>query len=143
MVKPMQPLEVIGLDVGEAHTGMARGNTTAKLAEPLGSVPTADVLAKLKGPSAKKSVDLLVIGLPRNLEGKDTKQTAWTRQWAAKVKTELGVPMYWQDEALTSRTTAKHQTSNIKHQTVDEHGSAAAAILQDFLDSPEDMRVPV
>jgi|SRR3989344_8994397 len=140
----MQPLEVIGLDVGMKLTGLARGNTAAKLAEPLASVKTADVLDELKQMTSKNGVDLVVVGLPRNLEGKDTKQTTWTRQWAAQVKQKLDVPMYWQDEALTSELSArrKQETGNRK-QGVGEHAQAAAAILQDFLISPEEMRVTI
>jgi putative Holliday junction resolvase len=113
---------------------MARGNTTAKLAEPLKSVATSEVLSELQATIADNKVDMLVIGLPRNLEGQDTRQTAWTRQWAAKVRTRLEIPMYWQDEALTSKQA---------NGSIDEHALAAAVILQDFLNSPEDIRIAV
>jgi RNase H-fold protein (predicted Holliday junction resolvase) len=94
----MLPLEIIGLDVGERNTGIARGNSLAKLAEPLKSVKTADVLDELQKMAEKKRVNEVVIGLPRNLEGKDTRQTAWNNQQATSNKQKL-MNIAWQPQS--------------------------------------------
>jgi len=94
-------------------------------------------------------VSMIAVGLPRNLSGDDTAQTAWVRQWVDKAKDKLNVAFYWQDEALTSRKAAdeirksKHEfrIPNSEFRGVDEHAMAAAIILQDFLDTPETERV--
>jgi len=133
--------EIIGLDVGMATTGLARASTTARLPEPLMSLPTDKVVSKVRELMGKSGLEAIVVGLPRNLSGEDTAQTKWVRDWVDKTKPRLPIPFFWQDEAITSRHAAKLQTSKFKNQKFDEHALAAAIILQDFLDTPENERV--
>lgn len=131
------------MDVGAKRTGVARASSVARIAEPLKSVLTEDAVNTLQKYAREHKVEAIAIGLPRNLSGEDSRQTAWVREWVDKAKKQIEMALYWQDEALTSREAAKHQTSNIKHQNTDEHALAAAIILQDFLDAAEADRTPV
>ena len=133
----MEAKEILGLDVGFKRTGMARASNVARLAEPLMSIPTRDAIGSLQKYLTEHQVEAIAVGLPRNLAGEDTDQTRWVRDWINKAKKQISAPLYWQDEALTSREAAKDQRSKIKDQRVDEHSLAAAIILQDFLDSAE------
>jgi putative Holliday junction resolvase len=132
----MQAKDILGLDVGLAHTGVARASNVALLSEPLDSFATKGVIDQLKRLVEKTPTEAIVVGLPRNLEGNDTRQTEWVREWVTQAKKEISVPFYWQDEALTS-----HQAAKISYKNSDEHAKAAAIILQDFLDTPDDERV--
>lgn len=134
----MQPKDILGLDVGLVHTGVARASNIAMLAEPLSSFETANVIEELQKRINQVPTGAVVVGLPRNLDSKETKQTAWVRQWVALAKQQIKLPFYWQDEALTS-----HQAAKTTYNGADEHSKAAAIILQDFLDTPEDERVEV
>jgi putative Holliday junction resolvase len=134
----MEVKDYIGLDVGKARTGFARGSELAKLAEALKTVPTDQAIETLKE-LVKPGVAGVVVGLPRNLRGEDTGQTAWVRQWVDKAKQEIQTVFYWQDEALTSKL-AEAETIN-KGKIKDTDSLAARIILQDFLDSPDSMRV--
>lgn len=131
----MEAKELLGLDVGRASSGIARASSVAKLAEPLMSIETsklADCLHKLV---AEGGVGAIIVGLPRNLKGEDTPQTTWVREWVSDIKDKFDIPFFWQDEALT---TQKAESLKLKAKShIDEHGLAAAIILQDFLDSPE------
>lgn len=132
----METKEVIGLDVGLKRTGIARASTAARLAQPLMTVETSKTLEAVRAAAADQPLEAVVVGLPRNLSGDDTYQTEWVRQWVKKAKSELKVPFFWQDEALTSK---------LAEQTPSSRGSdaaAAAIILQDFLDAPAEERVP-
>lgn len=136
--------EFIGVDVGDARVGLARGSSLARLAEPLKTVPAPDSVGQLAAAADVYSAAGIVVGRPRNLDGRETAQTKQVRDWAHEAKKVIKLPFYWQDEALTSRqAAAKLQTSNFKHQTIDEHAAAAAMILQDFLDGREDDRVAI
>lgn len=135
--------EFLGIDVGGVKIGIARGNTAARLAEPLKTVEAANSEAAIKNLVMEHAAAGVVVGLPRGLDGNETAQTKAVRDWAQSIKSQIDLPFYWQDEALTSRAAGKLQTSNFKHQTDDEHSLAAAIILQDFLDSPENDRVAV
>ncbi|MEX1059166.1 MAG: Holliday junction resolvase RuvX [Candidatus Saccharimonadales bacterium] len=140
----MEAKEILGLDVGAIRTGIARASNVARLAEPLMSVPTKDAINTVRKYTSEHQVEAIVVGLPRNLSGEETKQTQWIREWTDKAKQKLATPAYWQDEALTSELAArKIQTSKFKHQNSDEHSLAAAIILQDFLDGAEADRMTV
>ena len=138
----LQAMEILALDVGAAQVGIARGSSVARLAEPLKTVKTEDALAEVQKLIRQNEAGAIVVGLPRNLSGEDTGQTRWVRQWVKQAKKEIGRPFYWQDEALTSRIEAgKDQRLKIKDQRFDEHSLAATTILQDFLNTPQDMRI--
>lgn len=122
--------EIIGLDVGAVHIGVARGNTVARLAQPLTTIKTSQATRQLAKLVNQHSAAALVIGLPRNLSGDETAQTAAVRAWVASIKPQFKLPIYWQDEALTSQLAKSHP---------DEHAQAAAAILQDWFNSPDQM----
>ncbi len=145
--------DIIALDVGMKRTGLARASSLAKIPEPLGSVETTKVVASLQQLMADKKIEALVVGLPRNLGGQDTPQTAWVRRWVKQAKKQIPAIFYWQDEALTSKlaisnkqpATSKKQKAN-SHQlsansSFDEHAEAAAIILQDFLNTPPSQRL--
>jgi putative Holliday junction resolvase len=134
--------EILGLDIGDKRTGIARASSIAKLSEPLMSVPADKTTQILQDYIKEHDVDAVAVGLPRNLNGEDTKQTETVRAWVKDAQERVNIPFYWQDEALTSRAAGKLQTSNFKHQSVDEHALAAAIILQDFLDMAETDREP-
>ncbi len=120
------------MDYGSARVGLARGSSAARLAEPLKTVPAAEVLKEIESLSRHNQAAGIVVGLPRSLDGQDTQQTELVRQWAKGAKELIKLPFYWQDEALTSAAAAKAD---------DIDAAAAAIILQDFLDTPEDQRV--
>lgn len=132
-------IEYIGLDIGQAKVGFARGNSAARLAEPLFTVPTTEALDKLAKLVDKLSAKAVVAGLPRNLSGEDTAQTVWVREWVDDAKAKLKLAFYWQDEALSTKM-AEERKLRDKQSPVDEDALAAAIILQDFLDSSDSER---
>jgi putative Holliday junction resolvase len=131
--------QLLSLDVGLKRTGIARASAQARLAEPLVTVPTTDVLKKLKDLIEEYNVGTIVVGLPRNLQGNDTQQTTWVRDWVKSAKSKIDLPFYWQDEALTTRIAEAKKLSYKRVHDVDS--LAAAIILQDFLEMPETERM--
>ncbi len=136
----MEAKEYLGLDVGHKRIGVARASALAMLAEPLKTIATADGLAKLEEIIKDRSAGAIVVGLPRNLNGDDTAQTEWVRDWVQKAQQKVQLPFYWQDEALTSAVAEAEVRANKQPRDID--ALAAAILLQDFLDSPETDRVP-
>ena len=128
---------MLGLDVGQARIGIARGSTMARIAEPLAVVDTDQATADISDIIKEHQVDGIVVGLPRGLNGQETDQTKWVRQWAEELKSVIDTPLYWQDEALTTKL-AEELSSKKSHGADAE---AAAIILQDWLDTPEAERV--
>ena len=134
----MDAKQLLGLDVGLKRTGVARASAHARLADPLMTVPTADILKTLKELIKEHDVGTIVVGLPRNLQGDDTQQTTWVRDWVKNMKRKLDVPFYWQDEALSTRIAEAKKLSFKKIHDIDS--LAAAIILQDFLETAESER---
>jgi putative Holliday junction resolvase len=127
---------IIGLDVGQKRTGIAIASRAARLAQPHATVKTDEALDKIVQLAAEEDAEAIVVGLPRNLEGDETDQTRWVRQWVKAAKPKLQTPMYWQDEALTTSEATNRQ---LKSTGID--AEAASIILQDWLDSDEATRV--
>ena len=130
----------MGLDVGQKRIGVARASALAMLAEPLDSIAAQDSIKELLKLVDDHSIGTIVVGLPRNLDSKDTKQTEWVRQWVNDAKAKIELPFFWQDEALTSVVAEAERQAHKKPKDIDS--LAAAIILQDFLDTPEADRLP-
>lgn len=135
----MNAKQLLGIDVGEARIGVARASSVASIAEPLVTIETSKAIEKLNQLVSEHSVDTIVVGLPRNLRGDDTKQTNWVRDWVRRAQADIKAQFYWQDEALTSHIAEVASLSHKKPKDID--ALAAAIILQDFLDTPEAERV--
>ncbi len=133
-------VEILALDIGSKRVGIARASLKARLAQPLNTVKTDEAIEQLKEIIKQNQVKMIVAGLPRNLSGDDTQQTRWVRDWVAIAKTQLGVPFYWQDEALTSHEVEKQ---NRGAKVADVDAQAAAIILEDFLKTDKIDRVLV
>lgn len=132
-----QPDEYIGVDVGAVRVGVARGSDAARMAEPLTTLPADGAIKKLGELSGAYQAAGIVVGLPRGLDGKETAQTNFVKDWVERAQKTISLPFYWQDEALTTKMS---QNQDLK---ADIDAAAAAMILQDFLDSAGDDRVAV
>jgi putative holliday junction resolvase len=121
----------IGLDLGERRIGVARLNTMVGMAEPLSLIETAsqDVLKEIDSIVLEYSANGIVVGLPRGLDGQETSQTAYCREFAANLKNSLHIPVYLIDEAGTSKAADERmgKGSNFSRDSV-----AAAILLEDF-----------
>ena len=124
---------ILALDLGEKRIGIARANIIAKIAEPLATLQNDalfrdSLLALIKEHDAKQ----IVVGLPRGLEGQDTNQTNYVRDFIDDLN--LPIDVVFQDEALTS-VKAKEQLESLGkiYQKADIDSLAAMNILEDFL----------
>lgn len=133
--------QLLALDIGKARTGIARASSLARIAEPLITIETADLIKTLGELIKEQNYSVIVVGLPRNLQGDETAQTEWVRHWVDKAKKKLTAEFYWQDEALTTKIAEADQLARGKKIPQGADALAAAIILQDFLDTPEALRV--
>lgn len=123
----------IALDVGGKRIGVALASLEARLASPLTTLDVADFLPELKKIISAESVQIIVIGLPRNLNGQETDQSREIQTFAENIK-QLGLPVYFQDESVTSRQAeAELQARGKPYQKGDIDALAATYILEDWL----------
>lgn len=132
-----KPTNTLGLDVGEKRVGVAIIADGLAMARTMPTLNHDDKLMDcLRTIISDRSIEQLVLGLPRNLAGDETPQTVYVRQFADQLKQQTGLPIIFQDEALTSvhaeqslRATGKIFAKG------DIDGLAAQAILNDYLES--------
>lgn len=129
---------VLGLDVGEKRVGIALMRAEVKIAVPLETLDFEDngFWDKLLAIIETHDVGKIVVGLPRNLEGEDTKQTAYVREFVIELRKQTSLPIVMQDEALTSVNAEKMlNTAGKKYTKSDVDAQAACIILTDYIDS--------
>lgn len=129
---------LLALDVGTVRIGVAVASTIARLPRPLTTLlADDDPIAKIAQLIKQESVVGLVVGRPRNLNGESTAQTAHAEAFAEQLKA-LGLPVFLQDEALTSRKAEAELEARGKMFTkADVDALAAAFILEDFIRTVE------
>lgn len=146
----------LGVDYGEKRIGLAIANGSPRIARPLQTLNNDDHTAgALASIIADYDISEVVWGLPRGLDGQDTRQTAEAKAAALRLLPEL--PCHFQDEAVTSELAVSrganrvvdfrdvHKVSSARHKrALKAHYSAkkgeidaeaAAIILQDYLDT--------
>jgi len=126
---------ILALDVGGRRIGVASANVVARMAHPLTTVENnADILPVLQKILKEERAVGLVVGLPRSLNGEDTDQTRTIRTFVIALKEAIALPMYWQDEAVTSKKAEEELQGRGKpFAKGDIDALAATYILEDFL----------
>lgn len=128
---------ILALDVGDKRVGVALAGPIAKLAAPYGVLENGEaVWDELAALIKRESVGVVVVGLPRSLQGEETNQTRLARQFAAAIKDKMAIEVVMQDEALTSRQAeAELRRRGKQFSKGDIDALAAVYILEDYLRS--------
>lgn len=124
---------LLGLDIGEKRIGVARVNLIAKIPEALEVLANnSSFSAKLNMIIAEHSIDLIVVGLPRSLNGQETNQSKYVREFVANnIK---GHSFVWQDETLsTVSAQLRMKQMGFEKQPVMLDSVAACIILEDYI----------
>ncbi len=131
----------LGIDFGDVRVGLALSDLTKTISKPFETIKyinLEDLSLQLKVIIEQNEVDTLVVGIPFNMSGEDTKQTVKVREFVLFTENTINLPIHLIDERLTSKEAEKTMhTLNIKtgHNkgTIDK--IAASIILQEYLDS--------
>ena len=134
-------MRILALDHGSKRVGVAVSDETKTIAQPLEYIPAepfADFLARLKELLIAKEIDLVLIGLPRNMDGSYGPAARKVELFAGVLKAAITVPIKMWDERLTStmanRILIQGKVRRDKRkEKVDK--MAAAILLQSYLDS--------
>lgn len=127
---------VMALDVGEKRIGIAMADTDVKIAIPYGFIEVDSTeVAEINNLIISENIKVLVIGMPRNSNGEETRQSAYVRGFAKKLELS-GPEIVFQDESLTSVLAEKRLISFGKpYSKGDIDAQAATMILQDYLEA--------
>lgn len=126
---------VIALDIGHKRIGVAAAAVQAKIAQPLKTMQVDDhIIEKLVRLAEDQQAVALVIGFPRGMDGQKTAQTEAVEAFGRRLEQHVSVPVYWQDESVTSRQAeAELEQRGKPYAKGDIDALAATYILEDFL----------
>ncbi|MBR2741593.1 endolytic transglycosylase MltG [Candidatus Saccharibacteria bacterium] len=130
-------MRVIGLDVGEKRIGVAKADSSTRIAIPVGFINVdGSEWREIARIARLNSTNLFVIGLPRSNEGNETAQSRYVRAFAKTLIEKVpGARIKLQDESLTSVMAEERLKSRKKkYEKGDIDAEAASIILQDFLE---------
>ena len=123
----------LGLDVGDVRIGVARINHIAQIAEPLVVLKNDDTFGQqLRKLLDEHSIDLIVVGLPRNMSGEKTKQTLVVEDFVRENLEDLELKYVFQDETLSTVEAELRIPKRSEHL---KDAYAACVILEDFIAS--------
>ena len=132
---------ILAVDLGKARTGLAICDKTEFLASPLAQISEKNpqqLLEKVAQVVLAKEVELIVVGLPKNMDGTEGESAQYAREFGKKLKEKTGIEVKMQDERGTTITAHKYlnatNTRGKKRKNVVD-SVAATIILQNFLDS--------
>jgi putative holliday junction resolvase len=136
----MRVMRILALDHGTKRIGVAVSDETRTIAQPLEYIPAepfADFLVRLRQLIREKEVELILVGLPRNMDGSYGPAAEKVQTFVAALKNAVVVPIKTLDERLTSaqanRVLIQGGVRRDKRKSkVDK--MAAAILLQSYLD---------
>ncbi|HEY1170781.1 MAG TPA: Holliday junction resolvase RuvX [Verrucomicrobiae bacterium] len=134
-------MRILALDHGTVRIGVAVSDELKMLAHPLEFIPAdpfADFLVRLKEIIREKEVEMILVGMPRNMDGSYGPAAMKVQVFVAALKDATPIPVRAWDERLTSVQANKILRENKvrgekRKEQVDK--MAAAILLQSFLDS--------
>lgn len=124
---------IMAFDYGLKRIGVAIASDSNVIA--LTTLQSDDLWVKIKELIAEHQPTKLVIGLPRNLSGENTNQTKLAQQFGSKLGEITGLPIEWQDEAMSTERALERigtkATIAERKKLLDQ--VAAQIILEDYL----------
>jgi len=134
-------MRLLALDHGTKRIGVAISDELKMIAQPLEFIPAspfADVLARLKELVREKEVEMILVGLPRNMNGSYGPAALQVQEFVTGLKEAVTVPIKLWDERLTSAQANRFLIEGKvrrekRKEKVDK--TAAAILLQSYLDS--------
>lgn len=130
---------IMAVDLGKARTGIAICDKTELLASPLTQINEYNrekLLDKIFDLAKEKRAELLVVGLPKNMDGSEGESAKNARSFADELAEKTGLPVDMQDERGTTITAHNYlnatDTRGKKRKSVVD-ALAATIILEDYL----------
>lgn len=127
------PQYILALDYGSKRVGVAIAHTIARLPRPLTTLPNTETLLEdIRRLVTQEEVGLVLVGLPRGMDGGYTEQTKAAEHFAQQLSESLDVPVELADESLTS-VDAEEALAGKVYTKADIDAMAAVYILGRYL----------
>lgn len=136
-------MRILALDPGTQRIGVALSDELGVIAQPIGywpAQPAAAFIEKLNQWVQSKSIGLVLVGYPRNMDGTVGAAARQTDQFIERLRASLPVPVRPWDERLTTVQANRLMIeSGVRRKRRKEKvdSLAAALLLQSYLDAPD------
>ena len=124
--------KIIGIDFGTKKIGLAITDENRKIAFPLDVLKNNEALAKILFIAQKEKVKEIVLGESTQLNMKDNPVMEDIRKFAKELENK-GFKVYYHNEYMSSMQASRIQGYNKK-----QDASAAAIVLQNYIDTKND-----
>ncbi len=134
-------MRVLAIDHGTKRMGLAISDELGLIAQPLEFVlaePFQAFLQRLKNIIQEKQVELLLVGMPRNMDGSYGPAALKVQEFVGVLKEAIAIPIQTWDERLTSAQANRFLIQaevRRKERKAKVDKTAAAILLQSYLDS--------
>lgn len=134
-------MRYLGLDLGSRTLGMAVSDALGMIASSYKIVRHNEeydrLLDEVQATVKEKKIEAIVLGLPKNMNNTIGPKGELSFQFKEKLENKLNIPVYLEDERLTTRQAENmlinNDTSRKKRKKVID-SLAATIILQSYLD---------
>ena len=133
-------MRILAIDHGTKRMGIAMSDELGVIAQPLEFIlaePFAEFLSRLREIIRGQQVELILVGMPRNMDGSYGPAALKVQEFIAVLKASVTIPIKPVDERLTS-VQAHRLLSEAEVRGRQRKGkvdkSAAAVLLQSYLD---------
>ena len=133
-------MRILALDHGTKRIGVAVSDELKMIATPLEYIlaePFAEFLARLKEIIREKEVELILVGMPRNMDGSYGPAALKVQEFVAVLRDAVATPLKTWDERLTSAQAQRFLIQgNVRRDKRKERVDmmAAAILWQSYLD---------
>lgn len=132
-------MRYLAIDYGSKRTGLAVCDESETFTSPFAVIDgSGNLFEKIIETIKREEIKAIVVGLPLNMDDSQGPQAKMTIAFAEKLKKQIDLPVYFQDERLSSfaaeeKIAAADFTRKKKKKRLD--AIAAAEILRFFLDA--------
>jgi len=99
----MPLFRLMGIDFGEVRIGIALSDPLQIISQPFRVIPNNDnTISEIQNIVKTEEVEKIILGLPLNLDGEDTKKTLEVREFAEILKSNIDIPLIFWDERYSS-----------------------------------------
>ena len=133
-------MRVLAIDHGTVRIGLAISDELKMIAQPLEFIPAepfSGFLDRLKELLREYEVELILLGMPRNMDGSYGEASIKVKEFEAVLKNTITAPVKTWDERLTSVQANRALTqgrAKKKKKRLNVDSMSAAILLQSYLD---------
>ena len=136
-------MRIMGLDFGSKTVGVAVSDPLLLTAQGIEIIRRKEenklrrTLARIEELIREYRVELIVLGLPKNMNDTEGERVAATKEFAEKLERRTALPVIFRDERLTTVAADRAMMeAGIRRENRKEHVDriAAVLILQEYLD---------